>query len=349
MSSFDLFFVSREGFQVEGEWVLSWLSGIPHLRSAVDDPTLFVYRNPDTSVHFSLILDPGLLPPPAVDGEDDEFGLPRRVNIVPDASEQDESPDDDLDEEDMEEDDEPGENHSSAVDLPPLTLNIPLFRPSFFVEEALQILESLRGSAGLLLVDPQEGGAGGGEPGEWDIEEILRSWQLANRHGVSRLKDPRQLRHWSPETCRRFYSYASLRTELERLYSAEGLEVARLYPAMHHGVTKTLCIWRTDVPVVLPRSDLVLVERPRERRGLLGRKKTILAKGLTPAEEIWRLLGPFVEVRREPVELIIFRQAHDPPAQVTMALDTLQLEPAQNARRTELTGVVDFELGDHGD
>ncbi len=345
MQSFDLFLVSDDpegGLPRDGETIRSWLSDLPHLTSAVDDPTRFAYYNRDTTVHFSLIVHPSLQPSRTPEGDEgEEEDRNSGPNVIPDADEAGEHDDDEWEDEDEEEDEEEPEE---TVDLPPVALSVPLFRPSFFVEEALQLMEGLRASSDLLLLDPQEEGAGDGEPGGWTGAEILKSWELANRRAASMLKDHGQLCRWSAEQCQMFYTYTSRRAELEERFGQDGLDVPRLHPAAHEGRIKTLCIWRTDKPAILPRCDLVLVQRPQQRRGLLGRKKTVLEEGIASANDIWELLRPFAEIHREPAPFLVFRRAHEPPAQISVDLDRLTLEPVKNARRCELAGVVDLDL-----
>jgi hypothetical protein len=222
-------------------------------------------------------------------------------------------------------------------------LHIPLFRPTFFALEAARFLDALRQSTSLVLLDPQEEEAGGGKSNGWTNDEVVKSWVRTNRRAYAQLKKPLALFQWSPEESQRFFGYARRRRELESQFGAAGIEVPRLHPALHEGEVKTLCLWRWETPTVLPRADLLLVEQPRERRGFFG-KRTVLDQGLVPMDRVWDILGPFAEIRDEPAPLLIFRQAKPLPAQVRSALESLAKEPGDKARRTELAGVVDFDL-----
>ena len=124
----------------------------------------------------------------------------------------------------------------------------------------------------------------------------------------------------------------------------ESVHLPVLLAARHEGEVKTLVTWDAGMPVALPRTDLVLVRRERMKKGLLLTKR-VVEEGLVPCAGVWDLLAPYSELRKEPLELLVFREA-SPPQQVAARLEVMQLEPLAKARRQELTGVIDFEAGD---
>jgi hypothetical protein len=218
---------------------------------------------------------------------------------------------------------------------------LPLFRPSFFLAEMWLLIESLRGATSLALIDPQN--VEHHEPGDYDQEAILRSWEATHRQVLDAAKNLEGLQYWSPDKCQAFYTYGLYRPRMLQELQGENIDVPRLHPARHEGATKSLVVWNIERATVLPRSDLILLERPREKKRLFGRK-TVVEEVLVSGEDVWKVLSSAGEFRPQPVPHLVVRRPDMLPGGVLSALDGLDAEPASNARRTELAGVVDFEL-----
>jgi hypothetical protein len=340
---FDLFLAGGDG-AARPEALLPELLSTPHLLAIRGDPTRFIYDDPETHVRFSLVIERSLVPAArrgGEDGDDVEDDAPAGIHdVLPDEAdvrelEQEEEEDGDLEAGD-EDDDAP------EIEIPPLALSVPLFRPSFFVLEALDLLDRLAEATGLLLVNAQEDGSSEA-PQAWSPEEIVASYRRSSAQALAALKDPSRIRRWSAEQSKCFYEYALLRARIAPELEGAGVAAPRIYPALHGDAVKTLCVWRSGAPSLLPRSDLVLIQEPRERRGFFGRR-TLVAEKLAPGGAVWNILAPFAEIRSEPAPHLIFRGGDKPPLQVTSALEALGGEPAEAARRTDLAGVVDFDL-----
>ncbi len=345
MHNFDIFLESVGEQATDGSALLSALGGFPHLHVTVDDPSRFVYQNADTSVHFVIIVDRRLLPQRDAYAEnydyDEDGDAPPYRDVLPDESDIN---DFDYDDEDDAYDDEDAEaDVVTPIDTPVLTISVPLFRPTFFVAEAMHVIETVRAATDLSIVDPQEGGAGDGEPGAWNEEDIAKSWKQTHLRAINHLKHPEALQVWSDEQCRSFYAYGTYRPKLLDELRGEEIDAPLLQPALHDKRTKSLFIWNLEKPTVVPQSDLVILQLPRKKRGFFGRK-TVIDEVLIPGEAVWDLLTQVAEFRGHPTPHLVLRDPRLLPESVVAALDDLPSEPASNARRTELAGVVDFDL-----
>jgi hypothetical protein len=120
------------------------------------------------------------------------------------------------------------------------------------------------------------------------------------------------------------------------------MRVPLLQAARHEGRVKTLCDWDQGSPAVLPRTDLVLLRRERSQKGLF-RMKRVVEEGLVSGELLWEILAGASERRRDPVDLLIFRDPAGAPQDVAARLETLALEPLSGAKRASLLGVIDFD------
>jgi len=326
-TTFDICLLRTDGRPVECDRLRAALGELP-LYPAKADPSRCLYRAVDTGVYFQVLLAPELI---AWSGEsEDEFV------------------EDDADRDAM-------EDESGPIEMPPVTLTIPLVSPSFFGREALNVAGQLVAAGNLTLghAEHQEPGGETGEGGASSPEEILANWDEANRRaaaaasdGGEQTKSASRVRPtvWSRAAADAWWAYGRGRAALDAELALAGVKVPRLQAAWHEGRIKSLSTRDIGTSTVLPRTDLVLVRRQRERRGLLFSRR-VLEEGIVSGERLWEILAAASELREEPVRLLIYREARFPPPQVAAALEVLDLEPLANARQTDLVGVVDFDSG----
>ena len=363
MHSFELVLIPFDDSPIDRQVAWSAMEENPHVHPERGVPGKLTYYNRATTVHFSITLGDELHS--EVD-EEDPFGdglpdgIPDHVDVLSESStgsrtsrlDEEDSPmtDEDDEQEDDEQEDDEQDQH---IDLPPVSVHIPLFRPTFFLAEALGFLETLRSATDLRLAMPASdtGEDTGDHTREGEAEGVdvsaspdlvVRRWQEMHRQAFDDVPDKEQLQIWSIERCASFYDYNRGLEGIQKELATEGLEVLPIQPARHEGSIKTLCVWRCDRPAVIPQTDLVLVRRPRPR-GLFRRAK--LEEFLVPGETVWKILERFSQSRHEPAPMLIVRSTEEAPGQLQAELEALQGEPTENARRTELVGVVDFELG----
>jgi hypothetical protein len=346
MVSFDLFLVNHPEEPIRLEELRAALATEPCIFQDRTDPGRLVYRNPETGVVFSVMLGPDILGEAAHDGPEIEDGVEAPVDDEADGTAAD-------DEQDTE-DDGVEDDAEAPVELPPVSLSVPFLCPTFFLQEALLLADRLA-RAGHLAVEhpshehdgksPTESPAGGGPAAPVtpaDPEKIVESWIIENREALAKQQDTSGLARWTPRQSAFWWTYGGHRAQLEEQLAGDGLVVPPLQLARHNGELKTLCVWEVTQPTLLPRCDLVLLRRDHYRKGLI-RTRRVTEEGIAGGERIWNLLAPFSEVRKDPVELLIFREARTPPSQVAAELEVLRLEPVQSAKRAQLFGVVDFE------
>jgi hypothetical protein len=241
--------------------------------------------------------------------------------------------------------DENGEDASFHIEMPPVAIAVPLLWPLFFGREALALAVRLAEAAQLHVdhFEPaEETGEGQGER-SLSPDGILSLLERENRKLLSTLKDRSGVTHWGPRKADEWWRYGLGRLRLIADLEKDRVHVPVLQAALHEGKVKSICEWQLGTPTVLPRVDLVIIRRVREKRGLLG-SRSVLEEGLVSGERLWNLLEPFSELRTEPAEILVFRDPPKPPDRAARELEGLDLEPLKKARRTELAGVIDFEV-----
>ena len=342
---FEIFLTAPRGTSARRTAVLEALRALPFLKPVPGDPARQVYYNPDTTVHFELILGDRIVS--VVSGEDfdplalsSDPGHAARARIHDHRGEwEDESDDDDEDEDEDEwkegDDAEDDSTTNDAAPIPPVTLRLPLFRPTFFLAEAAHVLEELGTRAGLQLTRQ-----GDEDQAPRSKADLLEAWRQDHVETLDSLEVQPRLVTWSEERCRRFYDYAVSRGTLEDELAGDGIEVLRAQPAARSNTIATLCVWQCDIPAVLPQTDFVLLRRPRKRRFLLPTRFDEL---VVAWEDLEKILRTHAEFRAEPAPLFILRSGTRDSGQLEKELGALRGEHPQSTRRTELAGVVDFE------
>jgi hypothetical protein len=241
---------------------------------------------------------------------------------------------------------EPGED-PGPVELAPVTLHVPVLRPTFFALEAIEYAGKLRAALGLEIehASPFEApgeGAEGDPTAEPAPSALLEGWLRANRAAALSLKDPLALTIWPAAKSRAWWSYGKSRGALGEEFGPEGILIPALQAAQHEGTVKTICVWEQGTPSVIPRTDIVLVRRERRRAGLFGSKR-VCEEGIADGERLWEILAPLGELRSLPADLIIWRGGAGNSEALARRLDSLELEPLDAARRTELAHVIDVD------
>ena len=356
LNSFDLYLLEPEGRPVDSQAFVAALAKELCIRPDPADPSRYHFVDPETGVFFAFVLHPNLaalwrklLAPPVEDaeglgGEPDEgeeggMGREGSGEEGPDAADEREE-DDEVDGQEEE------EEASHAIEMLPLALSVPLFCPRFFLREALGFAQRLAARGGLLVEHPSPEGSHGPavEKREGDLsqplkfEDLLGPWIDMNRQAcMAGMAEPTI---WTLQKAEAWWDYSSHRARLEEELA---IHAPRLQAARHDGKLKSLCVWEVGTPTVFPRAELILVRQERRRKGLFWSRR-IVEEGITAGDTIWDLLAPFGELRSEPTEILIFREAERMPSQVKAALEVLRLEPIETARRTPLIGVLDFEL-----
>ena len=333
MKSFDLFLVPSSTSELAADAIGEHLAACPWLHRDRSDPTQLVYQNEDTSVTFFLLLDSALTENTFGGEEEDPDNPSSSTSVLPEGG-------------DIEEDplSETGEDGQEAVmDVPPVTINIPLFQPMEVAREAIDFLLQLAEAGGLDTIDPQEAGAGKGQPGRYSNQELLESWLRTQDSICQQAGTPVNFIRWSQERSMNFFGYSRSCPQLRKQYEDEGLTVLQVQPAAYNDEVLSLCVWRSNVPAVIPLTDLVLLERVRRKRRLFGTRE-VIDEILIPGGELWKILSPFSQVCNEPARLLVFRDAAMPPSQVANDLAELTGEKSTAAKRTEFSGVIDFDL-----
>ena len=314
MNSFEFYLLKTDEGPVDPSRLLDTLRKEGWIRHHQADPTRFIYRNDDTGVLFQVLISLGH--DEALDAEANEGN--EAESIEPDGD-------------------------SEPAELAPVCLLIPIGCPSFFGREAIRAAERMAKAVGLEL----SAGGDAGHDRAATPEDLIGAWERENQKGAFLLASEGKLDVWPAEKADAWRRYGEARAALQENLAAEGVHVPRLQAARHEGAVKTLCIWREGTPAVFPETDLVLVERERERKGLIFSRR-VAEHGLVSGAWLRDLLGRHAEARESPARLLIFR-GPCLPQEVAARLEVLDLEPVENARRTDLLGVVDFDPAGEGE
>jgi hypothetical protein len=332
-TGFDILLLSRDGAAPDARAILEAIEGTGHALRLRTDPGRYIYRNDDTGVSFQVMVSPAVA-----------AGRRRAETDGDETGEEEEGSAPLLEEEpaleEGEEDEDAEEEEPFDVVMAPVTLTLPLLVPDFFLAEAVEFGLHVGGATDLTLEVPAiEGPSTQALPGGPTPAEILSAWAEASRAALLEMGGTSRVSEWSPQKAAHWWDYGRSRPLLEAELGPGGISVPPLRAAVHEGSVKTLVIWDTTTPTVLPRADLVLVRRQRERMGLLRMRK-IVEEGIAAGAKVWDLLAPFSEARTAPVDVLIFREARALPSQVAAELEVLRLEPLESVRRTELNGVI---------
>jgi len=345
MNPFEIYLLRPPEGGAPADTILDALLGDGRVALAADDPSRAHYRNPDTGAFFSL-----LLASEVTEAWEARLAAARRAadEDAPPPPE----PEEDYDageDEDFEADEDGGAEPD--VEQAPVIITLPLLVMEFFMREALAFAEALARTADL-AVDLHAGTEDGAQASS--PAEIAATWLGARDEAVAELAEKNggafdlklhahhsvriQLCVWSPAKAAAWWKYGSARRALAAELGPRGVVVPALSAVRHEGTVKSLCEWRPGTPCVLPRTDLVLVRRERERKGLFRTRK-IVQEGLVPNEQIWKILAAHSELRAEPADLLVHRST---PPPIAARLEAMALEPLEHARNALLLGVVDL-------
>ncbi len=354
MNPFEIYLLRPPGGGAPPGAILDALLRDGRVALAADDPSRAHYRNPDTGVFFSLLLGSEVTGAwearlAAARRAEDEYAPPPPEDAPDDGADggRGEEGDDGPEEEGV-------DGAQLDVEQAPAIIAVPLLVMEFFMREALAFAESAARAADLLVDLHAEAEEGAPAPSGADIAS---AWLRARGGAVAKLAETNggafelqvhahhsvrvELCAWSPEKAAAWWSYGSTCRSLAEALEPRGVIVPVLKAVRHEGTVKSLCEWRPGTPCVLPRTDLVLVRREREHKGLF-RTRTVVEEGLVPNAQIWKILAAHSEQRTEPAELLIHRST---PPQIAALLDAMALEPLDHARNALLLGVVDCDIG----
>lgn len=230
--------------------------------------------------------------------------------------------------------------------------NMNYCRPHFFALEAAPEVETFAQQFDLSVHDPQVDGMG---DGPFSREGFIRSWNSGNRFGCSAiLNQPDMPAPLTLPTAvlERIWEWNHSRHDRQE----ELGETAFVPIVLFHnvdGAVQTVCIWPPDTPIVLPRTDVVIVGRktlaPRRWWGTRREDECIVR---------WRQIASVIETYPRsdaPIEhfMLCDTVPRDDVARMirglTTAVPTLQGVSADNVLNRELVAEVRAsEAGDCG-
>ncbi|MEM7231353.1 MAG: hypothetical protein AAF517_04230 [Planctomycetota bacterium] len=332
MQSFDLYLDSPSG-DYDPQRLFELLEQHEHVHATPGDPSRFIYRNSETFVHFSVVVDLSLLGRAPVDEDEyDPYEDADERSVLPDEA------DFAVDEEDDEEAE--GDAADETPAMPTVTVSIPLFRPRFFLSEAVSLLENL-GGLDLTFSDPHEEDENA--PSTPNFERLTANYETLHSTVLPNIRDPEALTRWTDEQASQFVEYGKNRGAIASQLNDDSVEVPILQVARSENGVRSLCVWRTNQSTVLPKCDLVLMQVAREKRGLLGRK-TVYTDKVVSGSELWTTLSNDSEYREHPVPHLVHRPKDPPSQDLVVALSMLDSADGDSVKRTEFAGVIDFDI-----
>ena len=167
------------------------------------------------------------------------------------------------------------------------SFNLNYNRPHYFALEALPELEAFVSEFGLVVDDPQIDGMG---QGEFAGDLFVSGWSKGNRLGVAAAHDsatnaPLTLPSETLEATWRWnYGREAFQQRL-----GESIFVPKIVFLVVNGAPQTASVWTDASPIVLPRTDVVVIRREETAPRRFFRRRPDLAI------VSWAELGPTLE------------------------------------------------------
>lgn len=225
----------------------------------------------------------------------------------------------------------------SLDNLTNLTFNINYLRPTFFGREAMQFVEEVCNTFGLLVSNPQ----GDGVPFDPQAVELITDYLDHNRRSSAALieNDVDRPPNLSQERSQRFFEYGLAYPKLINRYKDQYF-VARMFLCARKSIKEvfTLSTVSAGVFALVPKSDLVAVTR--EKKKLFQKKEMELT--IIPYDDFRRYLGSNVEDGPEPGTFVIPVEKVDSVQRVIEKMPFTKDEDLQTLRPDQ---VLDFLPG----
>jgi hypothetical protein len=171
-----------------------------------------------------------------------------------------------------------------------LSFNLNFARPSFFAYEAMPIIVDLCRHFGLAIYDPQ---ASDPECVNQNpaVEELTESWRSSNRNAVSALHELNAESPFRMPAAVSDYLWNYCRTKKDlQTRLGDDIFVPGLFPfgkSGRHDIG-TMIVCTSDIPMIVPNSQWVVVRRPKKR--LFGLKED-MKTGIVSARVFESALG----------------------------------------------------------
>jgi hypothetical protein len=185
------------------------------------------------------------------------------------------------------------------------SFSINYFRPDFFALETFPIIHRFMQDLDLYVSDPQDKG-GDDLPRKFTTEELTESWIKSNNQVADGQHKKYNLEFMPADKSNYFWEYQYRRADLENEIT-EDIYVPNLFIIKETltGILHTGCAWTTHVPLVLPKVDIVIIQK--KYRKLFS---SVEESGIIPYDTVVKELGVFFEPLPDKVpDLKILTQA----------------------------------------
>jgi hypothetical protein len=168
-----------------------------------------------------------------------------------------------------------------------LCFNLNYVRPDFFGIESFELVDKLIEKFDLYVLDPQAEG----RPIKYKKGELLKSWLKSNEKISKSYFKEWELNYLELEKSNYCWKFCYNKNELQEKLTEEYF-VPNIFYVNKNGTEKveTLCVWPEHIPFVLPKVDLVLIQKRIKK---LFRTKE--ESGLVKYEIIIEKLGEYFE------------------------------------------------------
>ena len=161
--------------------------------------------------------------------------------------------------------------------------NINFVRPNFFGQEAFPIAEKIAEDLNLYIFNPQ----GEAIPKSYEKGSFEKEWKETNIKFAKTNFDEWGLNYLEENTSDTSWRHNLHRAELQNQYGNEYFVPKIFYVKKHDShIVETLCVWPEHIPYILPKVDIVLVQKKISK--FFWRKKE---EGLVRYSELIELLG----------------------------------------------------------
>lgn len=224
-----------------------------------------------------------------------------------------------------------------------LSFNLNFNRPSFFGYEAFPLVVDLCESFRLTVFDPQEsdGQAVNDNPG---VEKLTNSWLRSNRNAVVTLQEYEKgfsVSRMPLSTSKYLWSYSRKKHALQAKLT-DDIFVPTLFPFRRGGSEsiETAVICTSEIPMVVPTSEWVVIQRPKKRfLGIKEETEIGVVSASVFSSAVGDLIVPFTDWK--PSVRIINQESAGAAAKRLRSIQDML--PLKEFERVALDSFIDFE------
>lgn len=218
------------------------------------------------------------------------------------------------------------------------------FRPTFFVHEAMPVIEEIAKAFQLLVVDPQDDEIGGNnKPKECKAGELIEAWEKSNTRSVknSKISDETKPLYLSKEKAMAWWNYLKNKEDIDKNMH-EDIFIPSLF-ILHELATGKLftgITWTQAIPQLFPKCDIVIMGQKKKKLfGLYSRIEFYVIAYDRLMSEIQEHLEPF-ESSVPDIKILKIEKAE----KIKNWFDNVKAEKFDGYKSLASDGFIDVEI-----